>query len=90
MPFRLNEDSHENGAIVITPRHEGAHRILGLIEGRDFEAQVFVLNEPTYQHLFDMSNYSVEENIVEKLFLIRLKESNLEVDVYGKMHDSIM
>ena len=55
---------------------------MGLIEGRDFEAQLYVVNEPGYLGLFDMDNYS-QENFIEKPFVITLKESNLEVDAYG-------
>ena len=55
-----------------------------MIEGRDFEAQLFVLNEPAYESLFQMNNYSESENLTERPFIISLKENNLEVDVYGK------
>lgn len=60
----------------------GTHKIAGLIEGRDFEAHIFVLTKPEYESLFQMDNYTTE-NIVEKPYVITLKEPNLEVDVYG-------
>lgn len=56
---------------------------MGLVEGRDFEAQLFVLAKPSYDNLFEMNNYS-DENSIERPFIILLKEPNLEVDVYGK------
>jgi hypothetical protein len=83
MPFKLGEDFHENGSIIIVPKLEGAHRIIGLIEGRDFEAQIFVLAESAFESLFDMNNYN-PQNLIEKPFVITLKEPNLEVDVTGK------
>ena len=55
---------------------------MGLIQGRDFEAKIFVLAKPEYETLFEMDNYSTE-NVVEKPYVIALKEPNLEVDVYG-------
>lgn len=55
---------------------------MGLVEGRDFEAQLFVLAKPSYEDLFEMSSYS-EENTIERPFVILLKEPNLEVDAYG-------
>jgi hypothetical protein len=79
----MSEDEHENGAIILTPKIQGAHKIAGLIEGRDFEAQLFVLDNPGYEHLFEMNSYSAE-NMVEKQFDILLKETNLEIDVYGE------
>jgi len=36
-----------------------------------------------YESLFDMESYNPNENIIEKPFIIRLKEQNLEVDAYG-------
>jgi hypothetical protein len=83
MPFKLGEDFHESGSIVIVPKLEGAHKIIGLIEGRDFEAQIFVLNEPAHENLFEMNSYSETENLIERPFIITLKEPNLEVDVTG-------
>ena len=83
--FTLKEDDHENGAIIIDPKIEGTHRIIGLIEGRDFEAQVFVQDNPNYEKLFFMNFYDENENKIEKDFSIILKENNLEVDVYGKV-----
>ena len=62
---------------------KGTHRIVGLIEGRDFEAQLFVLDNPFYQSLFEMNFYDESENLLGKEYLISLKEENLEVDVYG-------
>lgn len=56
---------------------------MGLVEGRDFEAQLFVLSKPSYEDLFEINNYS-NENSVERPFVILLKEPNLEVDAYGK------
>ena len=56
---------------------------MGLVEGRDFEAQLFVLSKPSYEDLFEMSSY-VDENTIERPFVILLKEPNLEVDAYGK------
>ena len=56
---------------------------MGLIEGRDFEAQLYVVEEPIFCSLFEMNNYD-KENYIEKPFVITLKESNLEVDAYGK------
>jgi hypothetical protein len=81
--FELSKDDHGNGSIIFLPKIEGTHKIVGLIEGRDFEAQLFVLNEPVYETLFQMSNYDENENLTEKPFIISLKENNLEVDVYG-------
>jgi hypothetical protein len=80
----MSEDEHENGAIILAPAIQGSHKIAGLIEGRDFEAQLFVLDTPGYEHLFDMDSYS-GDNLVEKPFVILLKENNLEIDVYGKL-----
>ena len=56
---------------------------MGLIEGRDFEAQLYVVDEPIFCSLFEMNNYD-KENYIEKPFVITLKESNLEVDAYGR------
>ena len=36
-----------------------------------------------YESLFEMKKYNEYENIIEKPFIIRLKEQNLEVDAYG-------
>lgn len=83
VPFKLSQDDHENGSVILTAKLEGAHKIVGLVEGRDFEAQLFVLNKPCYETLFEMNNYS-DENIIEKPFVITLKEPNLEVDAYGE------
>jgi hypothetical protein len=82
LPFKLGQDDHENGAVILSPKLEGAHKIVGLVEGRDFEAQLFVLRKPCFESLFEMNSYS-EENIIEKPFVIMLKEPNLEVDAYG-------
>lgn len=81
--YKLSEDDHENAAIVLKPQLEGSHRIVGLIEGRDFEAQLFVLDHPAYENLFEMKKYDPSSNTVEKQFLIVLKENNLEIDVFG-------
>ena len=59
MPFKLGEDYHESGSIIIVPKLEGAHKIIGLIEGRDFEAQIFVLNENTMRRIFVRANKKV-------------------------------
>lgn len=64
---------------------KGAHKIVGLVEGRDFEAQLFVLAKPGYESLFEMGSYS-DENVIEKPFVILLKEPNLEVDAYGTVN----
>ena len=69
--------------MIFVPKLEGAHKIVGLVEGRDFEAQLFVLSKPSYEDLFEINNYS-DENSVERPFVILLKEPNLEVDAYGK------
>ena len=84
IPFTLGEDEHGNGSIIIVPKSEGTHKFLGLIEGRDFEAQLFVLALPAYESLFEMDNYNEAENVAEKPFHIKLKEETLEVDAYGK------
>ena len=76
-------DAHGNQSVVVTPLMEGTHKILGLVEGREIEVQLFVLENHVYESLFDMESYSPNENIIEKPFLIRLKEQNLEVDAYG-------
>jgi hypothetical protein len=36
-----------------------------------------------------MNNYDEEENIVEELFIIQLKENNLEVDVYDPLGERV-
>ncbi len=82
--YELNEDEHENIAIIFTPQLEGSHKILGLIEGRDFETQIFAHDKPCYEQLFEMNLYTKEENQVEKDFQIMLKEDDLEIDVYGR------
>ncbi|CAF0722221.1 unnamed protein product, partial [Brachionus calyciflorus] len=86
--FKLIEDDHENGSIIIIPKLEGTHKIVGLIEGRDFEAQLFVLAKPEYENLFEMDNYGVE-NVIDKPFVITLKETNLEVDVYDPFGERV-
>ena len=88
--YQLNEDIHQNSSIIITPKIEGTHRILGLVEGREIEVQLFVLNNHVYESLFEMDNYNETENIIEKPFIIRLKEQNLEVDAYGKQMQIIL
>ncbi len=45
--------------------------------------QLFVLNNHVYESLFELDNYNENDNIIEKPFIIRLKEQNLEVDAYG-------
>lgn len=69
--------------MIIVPSVEGAHKFYGLIDGRDFEAKLFVLQRPAFVELFEMDNYNEEYNIIEKPFCIKLREETLEIDAYG-------
>lgn len=80
----MSVDAHGNQSVVLTPVIEGTHKIVGLVEGREIEVQLFVLENHVYESLFEMDSYNQNENLIEKPFIIRLKEQNLEVDAYGK------
>ena len=83
--YDLSEDVHGNQSVVFTPIIEGTHKIVGLVEGREIEVQLFVLKSHVYESLFEMECCNENENLIERPFIIRLKEQNLEVDAYGKL-----
>ena len=41
--YELSVDNHENHSVIFTPLIEGTHKIVGLVEGREIEVQLFVL-----------------------------------------------
>lgn len=55
------------------------------MEGRDFEAQLFALDKPSYEGLFEFRD-DLETKTVGSPHSIILNESNLEVDVFGKLN----
>jgi hypothetical protein len=71
-------------SLIIIPSVEGTHKFYGLIDGRDFEAKLFVLQNPAFEELFEMDSYNENNNIIEKAFCIKLKEETLEIDAYGR------
>jgi hypothetical protein len=52
------------------------------MEGRDFEAQLFSLEKPSYEGMFEFRD-EPDTKTVGHQFMITLCEPNLEVDVFG-------
>ena len=85
----MNEDAHQNSSVILIPQIEGTHKIVGLVEGREIEVQLFVLQHHVYETLFEMDNYNEIENTMERPFIIKLKEQNLEVDAYDPLGERV-
>jgi hypothetical protein len=76
-------DSHGNSIVLFTPLLQGTYKIIGVINGREFEGHLFALNKPSYEELFEFKDDLIAKTVGQPYSII-LHEPDLEVDIIGK------
>lgn len=89
--FKINKDLYGNASVSFVPTQQGTYKIVGLIDSREFEAQLFVLDRPSFETLFELQKYpaNTNKNLVGLPYSITLHETNLEVDVFDSLGERV-
>ena len=66
--------------------NSGTYKIIGLINGREFEGQLFAIDKPSYEDQFEFKIDA--DHLVGDPFSITLHDPNLEVDIFGNQKSS--